>query len=203
MRIGIFGGTFDPVHMGHLILAELARDHARLDEVWWLLAHRPPQKEGLAITRFDTRAEMLELALAGNPAFRVEAIEKERDGPSYTVETLALLKQRHPQHTFLLLLGGDSLVDLPLWREPARIVEQAGLVVMERPGSAHPTAEQLRRQLALPADRPLSLDFVPAPHIDIASRALRKAVAAGRTVRYMVPRAVEVYIQQHRLYREG
>jgi nicotinate-nucleotide adenylyltransferase len=203
MRVGIFGGTFDPPHMGHLILAELARESARLDEVWFLPAPRPPQKEGQAVTRFDQRVEMLQLAVAGNPSFRIDEIEKERTGPSYTADTLAQLRQRHPGHTFFLLLGGDSLSDLPLWYQPKRIVEQAGLVVMERPGTAHPTAEQLRQSLALPPDAQLSLQFVPAPQIDIASRSLRKAVAEGRSVRYQVPSAVEAYIRQHHLYREG
>src|SRR4051812_5253803 len=123
MRVGIFGGTFDPVHVGHLILAEQARDFARLDQVWFIPAPRPPQKEGQSITRFEQRAEMIELAIAGQPAFRVDTIEQHRSGPSYTVDTLAELKARHPEHDFLLLLGGDSLADLPTWREPRRIVE--------------------------------------------------------------------------------
>src|SRR6476661_8897554 len=115
MRIGIYGGTFDPVHVGHLILAEQAREQGRLDEVWFVPAFRPPQKEGQAVTRFEQRVEMLSLAVAGQPAFRVEEIEKERAGPSYTVDTLAELKRRQPQDVFELLIGGDSLADLPLW----------------------------------------------------------------------------------------
>jgi nicotinate-nucleotide adenylyltransferase len=200
MRIGIFGGTFDPVHLGHLILAELARDHVGLDEVWWVVAHRPPQKEGQPLTRFEARAEMVELAIAGNPAFRVEAMEKERDAPSYTAETLSILRRRHPEHEFSLLVGGDSLAELHLWREPARIVAQASLAVMARPGSPTPSEAELRSRLDLAPSQQLSLTVVPSPQIDIASRALRQAVAAGRTIRYLVPRAVEVYIQQHRLY---
>src|SRR5688500_13567167 len=111
MRIGIFGGTFDPVHIGHLILAEQAREQSKLDEVWFLLAARPPQKDGQGITPFAQRSEMLALAIAGHDAFRVEEIEKERPGPSYTIDTLKELKRRHPGHTFLLLVGGDSLAD--------------------------------------------------------------------------------------------
>src|SRR4051794_22475754 len=135
MRIGVFGGTFDPVHQGHLILAEQAREQGRLDEVWFVPAPRPPQKDGVAITRFDSRVEMLAIAAAGHAAFKIDELEKERAGPSFTVETLAELRRRHPEHAYHLLIGGDSLADLPLWRDPGGIVSQAGLLVMARPGS--------------------------------------------------------------------
>jgi nicotinate-nucleotide adenylyltransferase len=203
MRVGIFGGTFDPVHMGHLILAEQARDQAHLDEVWFIPAPRPPQKEGQSITRFDQRIEMLALALAGNPSFRIDEIEKDRHGPSYTVDTLAELHQRHPEQAFFLLIGGDALVDLPTWREPGRILEQVGLVVMDRPGSAVIAGEELRQRLSLSADATINLLRVEAPGIDIASRYLRRRIADGRSVRYLVPRAVEVYIHEKQLYRGG
>jgi nicotinate-nucleotide adenylyltransferase len=203
MRVGIFGGTFDPVHLGHLILAEQARDQASLDEVWFVPAPRPPQKEGQSITRFEQRVEMLSLALAGNPAFRIDELEKDRVGPSYTVDTLAELRRRHPEHVFALLVGGDSLADLPYWREPRRILEQAGLVVMDRPGSPVVSAEELHQRLALPAGTSLPLVRVEAPGIDIASRYLRRRIVEGRSIRYLVPRAVEVYIQEKKLYREG
>jgi nicotinate-nucleotide adenylyltransferase len=201
MRVGIFGGTFDPVHLGHLILAEQARDQAQLDEVWFVPAPRPPQKEAQSITRFEQRVEMLSLALAGNPAFRIDEIEKDRIGPSYTVDTLAEMHRRHPEHVFLLLIGGDTLVDLPTWRHPRRLLEQAGLVVMDRPGSPIVEADELRQRLHLPTDFSLPFVRVEAPGIDIASRYLRRRIAAGRSVRYLVPRAVEVYIHEKQLYR--
>jgi nicotinate-nucleotide adenylyltransferase len=203
MRVGIFGGTFDPVHLGHLILAEQARDQAQLDEVWFIPAPRPPQKEGQAITRFEHRVEMLSLALAGNPAFRIDELEKDRVGPSYTVDTIDELHRRHPEYVFALLVGGDSLADLPYWREPQRILEQAGLVVMDRPGTPTLSAEELRQRLALPAAAPLSLIRVESPGIDIASRDLRRRIAEGRSVRYLVPRAVEVYVREKQFYRGG
>jgi nicotinate-nucleotide adenylyltransferase len=203
MRVGVYGGTFDPVHIGHLILAEHAREQAQLDEVWFVPAFRPPQKEEQAVTRFDQRVEMLALAIAGNPAFRINELEKERTGPSYTVETLAELRRRHPGTTFLLVLGGDSLLDLPFWRDPQGIVAQAGLVVMARPGVHLLDAVQLRQQLRLPAGSPLELIELEAPQIDIASRYLRRRAAQGHSIRYCVPRAVEVYIHEKGLYREG
>jgi nicotinate-nucleotide adenylyltransferase len=202
MRIGIYGGTFDPVHVGHLILAEQAREQGRLDEVWFVPAFHPPQKRDQAVTRFEQRGEMLALAVAGNPAFRIDEIEKERPGPSYTVETLAELKRRHPRHEFLLLIGGDSLVDLPRWYDPQGIVAQAGLLVMERPGSPVVSSAELRKQLKLPDDAPLSLEFVTnASLIDVSSTDLRRRIAEGRTVRYLLPHAVEVYVKEKGLYR--
>jgi nicotinate-nucleotide adenylyltransferase len=203
MRVGIYGGTFDPVHIGHLILAEQAREQARLDQVWFIPAFRPPQKEGQAISRFEQRVEMLALAIAGNPAFAIDELEKERHGPSYTVETLAELRRRHPGTTWLLLVGGDALIDLPTWRDPRGIVAGAGLVVMARPGVPLIDAAELRRRLGLPPDSALELDLIHAPLIDIASRDLRRWIAEGRSVRYCVPRAVEVYVHDKGLYRQG
>lgn len=202
MRIGIFGGTFDPVHVGHLILAEQAREQAHLDEVWFVPAFRQPLKEGQAVSRFDVRVEMLALAIAGNAAFRIDEVEKERPGPSYTVDTLRELRRRHPADEFLLLIGGDSLVDLPKWYDPTGIVAQAGLVVMARPGSALLSADELRAELQLDASVPLSVQVLETPRIDIASRELRARVRQGRSVRYLVPRAVEVYLRERNLFGE-
>jgi nicotinate-nucleotide adenylyltransferase len=202
MRVGIFGGTFDPVHLGHLILAEQSREQARLDEVWFVPAPRPPQKEGQAITRFEQRVEMLALALAGQPAFRIDEVEKERTGPSYTADTLAELARRHPQHDFCLLIGGDALHDLPTWRQPQRIVELATLVVSARPGYPVLEADELCRRLGL-GPGGVRMAVVETSLIEIGSRHLRRRVAAGRSIRYEVPRAVEVYIQEKRLYRGG
>jgi nicotinate-nucleotide adenylyltransferase len=201
MRVGIFGGTFDPVHMGHLLLAEQCREQGRLDEVWFVPAAHPPHKEGAELTRFEQRVEMLALAIAGNPAFRIEELEKERPGPSYTADTLAELRRRHPAHQFWLLIGSDALLDLPHWYQPLRVLEQAGLLVMARPGSVVLTAEQLRERLHLPERMPLHLQRIEMPQIDISSRDLRRRAAAGRSLRYFLPRAVECYIHEKRLYR--
>lgn len=201
MRVGVFGGTFDPVHTGHLLLAEQAREQGRLDEVWFVPAPRPPHKDEPDLTRFEQRVEMLALALAGNPAFRIDELEKERSGPSYTVDTLAELRRRHPGNEFFLLVGSDTLVDLPHWYEPVRVLEQAGLLVMARPGSDVPTVEQLQAQLPMPGDAPLRLQVIETPQIDISSRDLRRRAAAGRSLRYFLPRAVECYIHDKRLYQ--
>jgi nicotinate-nucleotide adenylyltransferase len=199
MRIGLFGGTFDPVHMGHLILAEQCRDQAGLDEVWFLPSYHPPHKATSDITRFEQRCDMLELATAGHPAFRINRIEKELPPPSYTAETLTDLKRRHPEHEFALLMGSDQLPDLPLWYEPARVIEQASLVVVPRPGVMLWTAERLARALGVEVTA-VRLRFVACPMIEIASRELRRAIGDGMSVRYLVPRAVEEYIRERKLY---
>src|SRR5690348_1068987 len=166
MRVGIFGGTFDPVHTGHLILAEQGREQGRLDEVWFVPAAHPPHKDEPTLTRFEQRVEMLALALAGNPAFRIDELEKERPGPSYTVDTLDELRRRHPGHEFLLLIGSDTLLDLPNWYQPLRVLEQASLLVMARPGSPVLPADVLRQRLHLPEQTPLRLQMVETPLID-------------------------------------
>jgi nicotinate-nucleotide adenylyltransferase len=201
MRIGIFGGTFDPVHTGHLILAEQGREQGRLDEVWFVPAAHPPHKDEPTLTRFEQRVEMLALSIAGNPAFLIDELEKERPGPSYTADTLSELRSRHPTHEFWLLIGSDTLLDLPHWHQPQRVLEQASLLVIDRPGSAVLTAEQVREQLHLPGQTPLRLDVIETPQIDISSRDLRRRAAAGRSLRYFLPRAVECYIHEKRLYR--
>src|SRR5579862_1416802 len=127
MRIGIFGGTFDPVHLGHLISAEQAREQAQLDQVWFVPSARPPHKLEQPITPFERRVEMLQLALAGQPNFVVDLIEKDRPGPSFTVDTLADLKRTHSRDEFFLILGADCLADFHTWRQPERILELATL----------------------------------------------------------------------------
>jgi nicotinate-nucleotide adenylyltransferase len=201
MRIGVFGGTFDPVHLGHLIMAEQCREQAGLDQLWFVPAARPPHKAEHVITSFDRRVDMLNLAIAGQPAFQVNAIEKDRPGPSFTVDTLETLHQQHPGNEFWWVLGSDSLYDLPGWREPGRIVELAGLLIVPRPSFPVWPESQLRTSLHLPEGTPLRLTLIHMPLIEISSRDLRRRVTEGRSLRYMVPRAVECYIEQHGLYK--
>jgi nicotinate-nucleotide adenylyltransferase len=203
MRIGIFGGTFDPVHLGHLVMAEQCREQAGLDQVWFVLAARPPHKPEGELTAFARRVEMLQLALAGQPAFRVEELEKDRPGPSYTADTLEAIHRRQPDLDLHFIIGSDSLVDLPQWREPARIVAQAALLVVTRPGFRIQPIEEVRQALELPNETPLRFQVIESPLIDIASSDLRRRAAEGKSLRYQVPRAVECYIEQHQLYRKA
>jgi nicotinate-nucleotide adenylyltransferase len=199
MRIGIFGGTFDPPHLGHLILAERCREEAKLDQVWFLPSYVPPHKADRSITRFEHRCEMVALATTGQPAFRVEAIEKELPPPSYTVETLAELKARHPDHEFALIVGGDSLNELHQWYQPQRLVSQAMLVAVPRPGTPSVSAGELAAKLGVPADA-VRLQLVDCPQVEIASRDIRDRVKAGRTIRFLLPRSVEEFVRERKLY---
>ncbi len=191
-RIGIFGGTFDPVHQAHLVLAEQAREQARLDRVLFVPAARPPHKQDRPLTSFEHRAEMLRLAIAGYPVFQVSDLEKDRPGPSYTADTLQQLHDQEPADELFLLLGSDCLPDLPHWRQPAQIAELATLLVMARPGWS---------QAPDPAP-PFRFQRIATPLLDTSSGDLRRRVREGRSIRYLTPRAVECYIETHKLYRE-
>lgn len=199
MRVGVFGGSFDPVHFGHLILAEQAREQARLGVVLFVPTFQHPLKSGRRLTRFDHRVEMLRLAVAGESAFRVDEMEGDRPGPSFTADTLDALAARLPDDELVLLVGGDVLPEFPLWHAPERIVQRAELAVMARPGSPPPDRDALASSLQLDAAA-VRLSVVDAPAIDIASRDIRRRVAEGRTVRFLLPRAVEVYCREKRLY---
>ncbi len=199
-RVAVFGGTFDPVHLGHLIVAEQCREQAGMDQVWFVPAARPPHKQERAVTPFAQRVEMLALAVAGNPAFHVSEIEKDRPGPSYTADTLAAISQDHAELDLSFILGSDSLPDLPLWRDPLRILELARLLVVARPGWPVGSLQDVMAGIGC---RDVRAQIVQVPLIDIASRDLRRRVARGRGIRYLVPRAVEVYIREKQLYRGG
>ena len=196
MRFGLFGGTFDPIHLGHLILAEQCREACGLDRVCFVVANEPPHKRGIKRTGVHHRLEMTRLGIAGNPAFEVSDVEARRAGPSYSVDTLEHFQAERPEDELFFLIGGDSLVDLPTWREPERIVRLATLVVVNRPGSDPAPPEGLVGPEAKP---PLS---VTIPPIGVSSSDLRRRLAEGRSVRYMLPSSVEAYIRAHKLYGE-
>jgi nicotinate-nucleotide adenylyltransferase len=201
MRVGIFGGTFDPVHYGHLIIAEQAREQAGLDQVWFVVSARPPHKIDRVLTPFDRRAEMLALAIAGHEdRFRVETIERDRPGLSYTADTLEALDQQHPGTDWFLILGADSVRDLPEWHEPLRIIDRATILVAGRPGNPIWTPAELAAGLGVDPGR-IRLREIDVPLIDIASRDLRRRAAIGRSLLFQVPHAVEVYIREKKLYR--
>ena len=196
MRIGIYGGTFDPVHAGHLVLAEQAREQLELDEVWWIPCQMSPHKTDRALTPGKTRLEMLQLAVAGHAAFKVLAVEIDRPGPSFTVDTLSQLVAEHPAHQWWLLMGADSLREFGLWREPERIVQMARIAAVNRGHLPPPSTTELHARFD---DR---VDLVTMPGLDISASDLRFRIATGRSVRYLTPRAVDAYITQHGLYRE-
>lgn len=199
MRIGVYGGTFDPVHLGHLILAETCREQARLDRVIFIPAGLPPHKQDREFSPGNARAEMLEFAIAGHAEFSVDRSEIKRSGPSYTVETLRSLRQDHPNDELFLLMGADSLAEFPLWKEPREIATLASLIVVNRGSQSPPDLAGLIPHLG--ASAVARIQLVTMPGIDISSSDLRRRAQQGQSLRYLIPRAVERYIIDHHLYQ--
>lgn len=201
MRLGIFGGSFDPVHYGHLLLAESCREQCRLDRVWFMPALLPPHKQERALAPPKARVEMLELAFSGNEHFAVSTLELERGGVSYTVDTLRIIKEKQPDDDLFFLMGADSLAEMITWREPAEICSLAIPMVVHRADAPHPDFAVLKE--IVESDRLVEIrrHQVEMPIIDLSSTDLRERAAAGRSLRYRTPRAVEKYIEAQRLYR--
>jgi len=206
MRIGVYGGSFDPVHLGHLIAAECCREQAALDRVLFVPAAVPPHKQDRRLADAADRVAMLTLAIGGHDAFAVSTCELDRGGVSYTIDTLTELAARHPLDTLVLLLGPDSLKQLPTWREPRAILDGWEVVAVERAGLDDVAAAILDPALAalLGPDRAARMiaSRVLMPAIGVRASDLRAAVAAGRSIRFRTPRAVEAYIAAHGLYRK-
>lgn len=191
-RIGLLGGTFDPPHLGHLLLAEAAKDALALDRVLFVPARTPPHKKDGRITPAPTRLRLLEAALSGT-GFSICALELSRPGPSYTVDTLNELRERAKTALFYWLIGEDNLDELRTWRNPAKILELATLVVGRRPGAA--------AGAGLPRGTKDRIVFLDNPPVSIASRDLRARVASGQSIRFLVPAAVERLVKTLGLYR--
>lgn len=200
MRLGIYGGSFDPVHLGHLLLAETCRETCDLDRVLFLPCGQSPHKPNGAVASGNQRAEMLEFAVAGDPRFGVCRIELERSGPSFTVETLRQLRVEQPDSELFFLMGADSLSDLPLWREPHAILELASIVAVNRGQRPPPDLATLEARLGSTVRERVRLVTMPA--IELSATEIRERARTGRSLRFRVPRAVEEYIRQHGLYRE-
>ena len=199
MKVGVMGGTFDPIHLGHLILAEQARTSLGLARVLFVPAGQPWRKEGRRIAPVADRVAMVQAALAGDPYFEVSLVESEQPGPSYTADTLAALQaQLGPAAELYFILGQDALADLPYWRHPARTVAQARLAVAARPGTAIDTGAVERAVPGISS----RIALVPMPQLDISSTDIRRRVAEGISIRFLVPQAVEAYIPERGLYRE-
>lgn len=198
MKLGLYGGTFDPVHFGHLLLAERCREELGLDEVRFIPAGDPPHKDRSDLTPGKARAEMLEFATAGNPRLVVDRRELGRPGRSYTVDTLAEVKAEFPEAELYFLMGADSLADLPGWREPERILELARVVAVNR---GRRPAERAALVAVLGEEIAARVIFVHMPAVDLSSTDMRVRAAAERSLRYMTPPAVEAYVRDKKLYR--
>lgn len=201
MRLGLFGGSFDPVHYAHLLLAECCREQQRLDRVLFLPAAAPPHKLGRELTPAEMRIDMLQLAIAGHEQFAVSRQEADRGGVSYTIETLRHFRSEDPRHELFLLVGADMLHDLPRWREAAEVCRLAVPLVARRPGVKEPDFQCLEGIASAERIEVFRQHQVEVPQVDLSSTEIRRRVAAGLSIRYRTPRAVEKYIETHGLYR--
>jgi nicotinate-nucleotide adenylyltransferase len=203
MRLGLFGGSFDPVHYGHLLLAETCRESAHLDQVWFLPAAKSPHKQNQPVTHSQHRLHMLRLAIGGHPSFDVCDMEIQRGGVSYTVDTLQAIHDRFPHAEMYFLMGADSLAEFPTWRRPDRICQLALPLVVHRPHSPPPDLELLAPLVDKEMLERIRLAQVEMPLIELSSSEIRQRVQAGRSVRFRTPRAVEKYIETQQLYRQA
>lgn len=201
MRLGIFGGTFDPVHLGHLLLAECMREACALDEVWLMPTAANPHKPQGPVASDQQRVEMLQLAVADNRPLVVCTLEIDRGGTSYTIDTLTAIVAERPEAELFLLMGADSLADLPNWREPERICQLALPLVAARPGAAPVEFDRLASLVSAERLAEIRAAQFESPVIDISSTDIRDRVAALRSIRYRTPRAVEEYIRAEGLYQ--
>jgi len=201
MRLGVFGGTFDPVHFGHLLLAECCREQCRLDQVCFVPSAVPPHKQERTLTPAEIRIEMLELAIAGNESFSISRHEVDHGGVNYTVDTLRHFRTAHPAAEVFFLLGADMLLDLPHWRETAHVCELATLVVVRRTGLPEPDFACLAGLASPERIACFRQHRVEMPPVGISATDIRRRRAAGLSIRYQTPRAVEKYIETQGLYR--
>jgi nicotinate-nucleotide adenylyltransferase len=197
MRLGIFGGSFDPVHNGHLALARACQDQAALDEVWFTPTAIQPLKQKGPQASDAQRVEMLNLAIEGEPAWRVCTLEIDRGGFSYTVDTLRQLRVELPEAKLFFLMGADVVRDIGKWKEPAEIFRLATPVVLRRAGDA-PSDSSLSQLLTLTSNTPVQVEM---PAMDISSSDIRRRVANGEPVHSFVPRPVAEFIAEQQLYR--
>jgi len=194
MRLGIYGGTFDPVHYGHLLLAEYCRDEMNLDQVVFIPAATSPHKQGQSPSSADHRVEMLQLAISGHEPFDISRMEIDRGGVSYSVDTLETIHQERPDDQLFFLMGEDSLRSFSAWRNPQRICELATIITVSRPNGEELDTSPLQsvcssEQIAIIEQHRLAM-----PEMGISSTEIRHRVATGKSIRYQTPRAVEKYI---------
>ena len=199
MNIGILGGTFDPVHMGHLVIAEEARVKLGLGEILFVPAGQPWFKvgQGHTIAPATHRLEMLRLAIADNPCFKLCTLEVERSGPSYSIDTITTLRNQLGEQPLFFILGSDSLAGFHLWKEPDRLVQMCQLVIVPRSGLNLPELESLEHLIPGLAHSVIEL---VAPIIEISSSKIRQRIAQGLSIRYLVPDLVGKYIAEQKLY---
>jgi nicotinate-nucleotide adenylyltransferase len=198
MRVGIFGGTFDPPHLGHLILADEALHQLKLERLLWVLTPDPPHKQGQTISPWQQRFKLVQAALADNPVFEISRVDVDRPGPHYAVDTVRLLHDQLPGEELFYLMGGDSLHDLPTWYQPQELVRLcAQFAVMHRPTDA---IDLQTLEVLLPGIG-AKVHFIEAPLLEISSSDIRERAVSGQPFRYFLSPAVYNLIQSERHYR--
>lgn len=199
MRTGILGGTFDPPHIAHLILADEACHQLGLQRLLWVLTPDPPHKHGLKISPVEQRLELLTAAIEGNPLFEVSRVEMDRPGPHYALDTLRLLRNAHPRDELFYLVGGDSLHDLPTWHEPQKLLDAMDFLgVMRRPDD-HVDMAVIKRVFPGIEQK---LRWVDAPLLEISATGIRSRIASGKPYRYYLPQSVYELIRLRDYYRQ-
>ncbi len=200
-RIGLFGGSFDPVHLAHLILAERAREECELDRVIFMPARQPPHKQRSALAPAADRLQMLRLAIADNPFFELSTLEFERQEPSYTLLTVRRLRQTLGSDSILfLMLGSDSIHDLPNWWRPDELIREVELICLPRPGFALDDLSALEERFGAAAPDRIRRSVIGAPMLAVSSTEVRQRAREGRSIRYLVPEPIREYILARRLY---
>ncbi len=199
MKRGVLGGTFDAVHLGHIGVAEAARDALGLAEVIMVPAGQPMSKVSRPVTAAGHRVEMLRLAMKDKPGLAVSSIEVERPGPTFTVDTITGLRRQYgTKAEIYFILGWDNLAQLPEWREPARLIAMCRLVAVPRPGCPRPDMKALERDIPGISEKVI---FLEKPYIDISATAVREMVSQGESIDHLVPKPVAEYIKKNKLYR--
>lgn len=199
-RIGVIGGTFDPIHYGHLAAAEEARVRMNLERVLFVVAGVPPHKLDEEVTPVEHRLAIVSLAIASNPHFEISRVDVDRPGPSYTVDTISILQKQWRQETEVyFIMGLDSLVELPTWHHPQRLIQLCRLLAVKRPGFETDMAE-LEASVPGISSR---VEIIDMPEVDISSSDLQQRVRDGLPIKYQVPEEVERYIMEHGLYRRS
>ncbi|MCB0833782.1 MAG: nicotinate-nucleotide adenylyltransferase [Bacteroidetes bacterium] len=192
-RLGLFGGTFDPIHTGHLLIAQMALEHCQLDEVLFIPSARPPHKTDRSLIAFEHRLAMTSLAVAGSKSFAVSDVEQRFSDLSYTIQTLRWIQSHRPDCSFYLIIGSDSLLALPTWKQPEELVQRAELIVYRRLEYDPAQAEKRFLEKAHLIDHPI---------IDVSSTWVRDRIQDGLSIRYLVPEHVEEYLIRHQLYNK-
>lgn len=198
-KIGIMGGTFNPIHLGHLVIAQTALEQLKLDKVVFMPSKNPPHKRNEHILDDQVRADMVGLAIEDNPYFELSTFEMDRNGLTYTADTLYQLTKQHPEETYYFIIGADSLFYLDKWKDPATIFKYCTIVAAMRNQS---TTEEMKQKInELNKQFGGTIRLLDSPNIDISSTEIRERIYNGKTVQYYVPSSVDKYMKENHLYR--